>query len=216
MKEKKYKAVIFDLDGTLLDTLTDLADAVNHVLTCHGYEKRTRAQIRSYLGNGINRLCRLSLPKEISEEKFQQVFADFKEYYTAHCHIATKPYEGIPELLAALRQARYGMAIVSNKNEAAVRALQQDFFPDIAVVIGQNSSLKRKPAPDMVDAALEKLGISRGEAVYVGDSEVDKATADAARMDCILVAWGFRDREVIENLKAAAIAQKPADILELV
>jgi phosphoglycolate phosphatase len=211
-----YKAVIFDLDGTLLNTLTDLANAVNYVLTKYGYQAQPQKQIRAFLGNGIERLCRLALPKGISEREFQSVFQDFKAYYTDHCHIATKPYDGIAEVLEALKQKGRLTAVVSNKNEAAVMALKQEFFPQISVVIGQSGAMRRKPAPDMVNAALEKLGVSAGEAVYVGDSEVDKATADNVGMDCILVTWGFRDPDVVEKLGANFVIHAPEELLKYV
>lgn len=214
MKGKKYKAVIFDLDGTLLDTLEDLSDAINYVLVRHAFTPRSRKEVRRSLGNGILRLCRLCFPKDIPEEIFQQMFREFKEFYTAHCHIKTKPYNEIPQLLSALACRGYGMAIVSNKNEEAVKALQQDFFPEIPVTIGQSGNMRRKPAPDMVEAALRKLGLSEKEAVYVGDSEVDKATADAAFMDCILVTWGFRDRDEIEKMGASAVIDMPLALLD--
>ena len=192
----KYKAVVFDLDGTLLDTLTDLWNSVNAACREAGCAPRTRLQVRRALGNGLENLLHKSLPETMDLARFQRVFQDFRTYYLAHCNEETRPYRGIPELLEALEKLGVKTAIVSNKAHPAVLALRDRYFPKtMQVAIGESREVRRKPAPDTVFRALEELGIPREEAVYVGDSEVDKMTADNAGMDCFLVTWGFRDRD---------------------
>jgi len=213
-KMKKYKAVIFDLDGTLLNTLDDLADAVNHTLKQFHYPARTKAEIRRFLGNGIEKLAKRVLPPGVSEEGFRRVYAVFKAYYTTHCQVKTRAYRGIEPLLLTLQSKGYRLAIVSNKNAEAVQTLHQIYFArDIEVAIGQQTGIRKKPAPDTVLAALEQLQIAKEDAIYVGDSEVDKATADNTGMDVILVTWGFRDKEELAQLKPTYLIDKPADIL---
>ena len=210
----KYKAVIFDLDGTLLDTLDDLADAVNHTLGEFNYPQRTKADIRRFLGNGIERLAKQVLPENVTEKEFRHVFGVFKEYYTAHCQIKTKAYSGIAELLHSLKAKGYKLAIVSNKNAEAVEALNQTYFAkEVDVAIGQKAGIRKKPAPDTVLMALQALSVDKAEAVYVGDSEVDKATADNTGMDVILVTWGFRDKAELEQLQPNYLVNKPQEIL---
>ena len=210
----KYKAVIFDLDGTLLDTLDDLADAVNHTLGEFNYSQRTKADIRRFLGNGIERLAKQVLPENVTEKEFRHVFGVFKEYYTAHCQIKTKAYSGIAELLHSLKAKGYKLAIVSNKNAEAVEALNQTYFAkEVDVAIGQKAGIRKKPAPDTVLMALQALSVDKAEAVYVGDSEVDKATADNTGMDVILVTWGFRDKAELEQLQPNYLVNKPQEIL---
>ena len=210
----KYKAVIFDLDGTLLDTLDDLADAVNHTLGEFNYPQRTKADIRRFLGNGIERLAKQVLPENVTENEFRHVFGVYKEYYTAHCQIKTKAYSGIAELLHSLKAKGYKLAIVSNKNAEAVEALNQTYFAkEVDVAIGQKAGIRKKPAPDTVLMALQALSVDKAEAVYVGDSEVDKATADNTGMDVILVTWGFRDKTELEQLQPNYLVNKPQEIL---
>lgn len=171
----KYQAVIFDLDGTLLDTLTDLWNAVNAACKKYGCAPRTRLQVRRALGNGLERLLRLSLPEDMEENRFQTAFQFFRGYYLKHCDEETRPYEGIPELLRKLQQKGIRLAIVSNKAHPAVRELRDRYFPEtMQVAIGESVEIRRKPAPDTVFKALEELGIPKEQAVYVGDSEVDK------------------------------------------
>lgn len=210
------KAVIFDLDGTLLDTLEDLAAAVNHILERYGYPLRTRAQVRKALGNGLERLLRLSVPDTIAEERFQKMLGEFRPYYFAHCNEKTCAFAGVPELLASLKQKGIAMAIVSNKAQPAVAELCRQYFAEyMETAIGESPDIRRKPAPDTVVKALELLGIHKEEAVYVGDSEVDKATADNVGMDCILVSWGFRDRPQLEALQPWKLVDSPKEILNL-
>lgn len=207
--------VIFDLDGTLLDTLEDLTDAVNHAMRTFELEEKTISQVRSFVGNGIRKLIERCVPGGDDREDFEEILQCFREYYAVHCQDKTKPYDGIMDLLKELKEKGYQMAIVSNKHHSAVEELRQIFFAEyITVAIGQMEHLQPKPAPDTVNLALEKLGCDRKDAIYVGDSDVDKATADNSVMDCIAVTWGFRDRELLESLQPAVIVDKPKQILD--
>ena len=202
---KKYDTVIFDLDGTLLNTLEDLADAVNFVMRKNHYPQRTIEEVRRFVGNGIRRLMELAVPENISETEFEQVFEEFKNYYTEHCQIKTCAYDGVMPLLKHLDENGYAMAIVSNKNHAAVCELNDIYFKDyIEVAIGQKDGIRKKPAPDTVVQALKELGKTKERAVYVGDSEVDFATAKNSGLDCVLVTWGFRNLEELKEFQPVA------------
>ena len=182
--------ILFDLDGTLLDTLEDLADATNYALGQFGYPSRTLAEVRRAVGNGAANQIRRSLPEGTPEKFVQNVLDVYKPYYTAHCRIKTKPYTGIPEALAFLRK-RYPVAIVSNKPDAAVKALCAEYFPGI-FALGETADCPRKPAADMVFQGMKAIGVDC--CIYVGDSEVDVLTAENACVPCLCVLWGFRDR----------------------
>ena len=214
---KRYKAVIFDLDGTLLNTLEDLTDAVNHVMRQFNYPEHTIEEIRSFVGNGIKLLIERSLPYGKDNPEFDKVFSEFKSYYTSHCQIKTRPYDGIMELISSLKEQGYKLAIVSNKNQSAVTELNNIYFSDyISTAIGEKEGVRKKPAPDTVIKALSELGISSDDAVYVGDSDVDRETAKNSDMDCISVTWGFRERKLLESLNPYAIIDKPAELLNYV
>lgn len=214
---KRYKAVIFDLDGTLLNTLEDLTDAVNHVMRQFNYPEHTIEEIRSFVGNGIKLLIERSLPYGKDNPEFDKVFSEFKSYYTSHCQIKTRPYDGIMELISSLKEQGYKLAIVSNKNQSAVTELNNIYFSNyISTAIGEKEGVRKKPAPDTVIKALSELGISSDDAVYVGDSDVDRETAKNSDMDCISVTWGFRDRKLLESLKPYAIIDKPAELFNYV
>lgn len=214
---KRYKAVIFDLDGTLLNTLEDLTDAVNHVMRQFNYPEHTIEEIRSFVGNGIKLLIERSLPYGKDNPEFDKVFSEFKSYYTSHCQIKTRPYDGIMELISSLKEQGYKLAIVSNKNQSAVTELNNIYFSDyISTAIGEKEGVRKKPAPDTVIKALNELGISSDDAVYVGDSDVDRETAKNSDMDCISVTWGFRERKLLESLKPYAIIDKPAELFNYV
>ena len=195
--------ILFDLDGTLLDTLEDLLDATNHALRAHGYPERTLPELRRFVGNGAWNQMRLSCPEGSSREAIQAVLDTYKPYYTAHCRIKTRPYPGIPEILEGLK-ARYPLAIVSNKPDAAVKALCADCFPGI-YALGEAADCPRKPAADMVFKAMKAIGVER--CIYVGDSEVDVLTAKNAGVPCISVLWGFRDREDLVAAGAECICE---------
>lgn len=211
---KNYDTVIFDLDGTLLNTLEDLADAVNFVMRANQYPERTVEEVRCFVGNGIRRLMEQAVPEHVIGEEFERVFEEFKNYYTEHCQIKTCAYEGIMPLLSCLYEKRYAMAIVSNKNHAAVCELNDIYFKEyINVAIGQKDGIRKKPAPDTVIQALKELGKDKEKAIYVGDSEVDFATAKNSGMDCALVTWGFRTVEELAEFSPTAFIDKPEELL---
>ncbi|HMM07032.1 MAG TPA: HAD-IA family hydrolase [Clostridiales bacterium] len=213
----QYDTVIFDLDGTLLDTLEDLADSVNHVLFLYGYPLRSMAEIRSFVGNGVRKLMRRAVADPVPDSVFAELFAAFQWYYNAHCAVKTKPYEGIPELLRELKAAGFRLAVVSNKNDAAVKNLIEHFFPGLFdVSIGQREGVPLKPAPDMVEIALTHLGAARRQAIYVGDSEVDSATAANAGLRLILVAWGFGGQKELSLLTPGRLAKDAETLAALI
>lgn len=209
------RSILFDLDGTLLDTLDDLANSVNYALRTHHLPERSHTEIRSFLGNGIRNLMLDAVGRGMSDEAFEPVFQTFRTYYVEHCLDKSKPFAGIIDLLKALQQRGITMAVVSNKLHPAVVELNERFFKDyITSAVGESATVRHKPNPDAVLAALSELGCSKDEAVYVGDSEVDLLTAQNAGMQCMLVLWGFRDEDFLRSLPGASLfAQCPADIL---
>ena len=212
--------VIFDLDGTLLDTLNDLAASVNHALRTHGLPQRSTQEIRRFLGNGIRNLMLQSTGGELEGEAFDKVFQTFRAHYVDHCLDTTRPYPGIMPLLDALKSRGVEMGIVSNKLQPAVTELNERFFKGrISQAIGESATVRRKPNPDAVLAALRNLGSDKDAAIYVGDSEVDLATAQNAGLRCALVTWGFRDEDFLRALpqaSAATFIHKPEELLDLV
>lgn len=205
--------VIFDLDGTLLDTLGDLTDAANHALAKYGYPARTEEEIRSFVGNGIRKLIERALPEGAEESVVEAALGSFKEYYEAHMTDRTAPYDGIPELLSRLGSEGYRLAIVSNKADFAVQILRERYFPDsIPLAIGEVAGVQRKPAPDSLLAAMERLGSSPEETVYIGDSAVDIETARNAGVDCISVTWGFCSVGSLLASGASITVKKPGEI----
>ena len=213
----KKTTVIFDLDGTLLDTLQDLADAVNYALRKEGMPERTIDEVRQFVGNGVRLLMIRAVPGGESNPLFEETFAQFKEYYGEHCNDNTKPYEGMIELLETLKSKGYSVAIVSNKIDSAVKELSTLYFKGIVpFAIGEKEGVRRKPAPDTVREALKELGRTAEESVYVGDSDVDIETAKNAGMPCVSVLWGFRDREFLEEHGAKRYARTAEDVLKLV
>lgn len=213
----RYKTVIFDLDGTLLDTLGDLSSSVNYALHRHGLPERSKADVRRFLGNGIRRLIEQSVPEGTTEEKTVAVLQTFREYYLIHSLDETAPYEGIMELLHQLHEMDVATAIVSNKLDPAVKELHQHFFSDtIRVAIGESSSIRRKPAPDMVDECIRLLGCDRQSCLYVGDSEVDLQTARNASLPCCSVSWGFRDKKQLIEAGATTIIDRPEELMGVI
>lgn len=205
--------IIFDLDGTLLDTIADLTAGVNRTMKEFGFPVHTRQAVQKMVGNGIRRLLAEAVPEGEAHVRFEEIYSFFRRYYTAHCRDETRPYKGIPELLLDLKQSGCGLAIVSNKNEQAVMQLAGDFFDGvIPVAIGQGEQTRKKPAPDTVFAAMRRLGAVPENTLYVGDSEVDKMTADYAGLKCILVSWGFRAREALEALKPFGLIDEPSQL----
>ena len=200
---KKYKIAIFDLDGTLLDTLQDLAISTNFALEMSGYPKRTLQEIRSFVGNGIEKLIERAVPENVSVEERKQTLEIFKSHYALHCEDHTAPYEGIPELLDHLIEKKIPIAVVSNKIDFAVQTLCKKYFGNrITVAVGEREGIRRKPYPDSVLEVLDQFGISPKDSVYIGDSEVDVQTAINAGTDIISVTWGFRDRDVLLKMGA--------------
>lgn len=208
--------VIFDLDGTLLYTLEDLTDAVNYALQVCSMPLRNLEEVKAFVGNGIRNLMIKAVPEGEENPLFEKAFSAFTEYYNVHCNDKTKAYEGIQELLHELKTAGYSLAIVSNKVDSAVKALREKYFQDVAVAIGDREGMQRKPAPDSVYLALEELGKTKDNAVYVGDSDVDLQTAANAGLPCISVLWGFRDKDFLVEHGARIFAEKPSDVIQLI
>ena len=221
----KYQTFIFDLDGTLLDTLQDLADSVNYALRQHRMPQHSLDDIRRFVGNGVRKLMERAVPEGTQNPLFETVFADFRQYYMHHSMDTTRPYDGIPELLQQLKQRGCRMAVVSNKMMAATQELVAHFFPEIEVAIGEHEAegIRKKPAPDTVYEALRQLATSPdssplgmlGEVVYVGDSEVDIQTARNSGLPCISVLWGFRDQQFLKENGATTFVATPCELLEL-
>lgn len=198
----KVDTVVFDLDGTLLDTLDDLAGSVNYALEKHGLPLRTEQEVRSFLGNGIRFLMEKAVGERVAsnEERFLPVFQSFRTHYVDHCLDATRPYEGVVEMLRALKEKGFKLAIVSNKLQPAVTELNEKFFRDvISVAIGESADVRRKPFPDSVLKAMGELRSTCEQTVYVGDSEVDIETAKAVGIPCLSVLWGFRDEDFLRG-----------------
>lgn len=213
-----YSTYIFDLDGTLLDTLDDLAASVNYALRTHGMPEHSLDDVRRFVGNGVRKLMERAVPDSADNPLFDETFATFRQYYMAHSLDTTRPYEGIPETLAALKVRGCHLAVVSNKMMAATQELCHHFFPDtIEVAIGEDEAagIRRKPAPDTVFAALKALGVGKEDAAYVGDSDVDILTACNAGIPCISVLWGFRDRDFLISHGAQTFITHPAELLTI-
>lgn len=213
----KYDAIIWDMDGTLLYTLEDLQSAVNHVLQKYSLPERSLEQTCAAVGNGVVKLMELSVPGGKNDPRFAQMMSDFTAYYEKHCTEKTRPYDGIIPVMRSLRAQGIKMAVVSNKPGYGVKALSDLYFEGLLdVCMGVNDALRRKPAPDMVWAAIEQLGAERERCVYIGDSEVDFATAKNAGLDCISVLWGFREESFLRSVGAATFAKTPQNLLELI
>ncbi len=208
-----YDIYIFDLDGTLLDTLQDLAASVNYALRQHHMPEHSIDDVRRFVGNGVRRLMERAVPEGAANPAFEAAFVTFREYYMEHSLDTTRPYDGILELIHELKQRGCRMAVVSNKMMAATQELVRHFFPEIEVAIGEHEAagIRKKPAPDTVFAAMQQLG--EGSAVYVGDSDVDLATARNSGLPCISVLWGFRDREFLLEHGATTFVEQPREIL---
>ncbi len=204
------RAVIFDLDGTLLNTLGDLCDSVNFVLHSYGFPERSIEEVNSFIGNGIGELIRRALP-DGKEEFFDCALAKFKEYYGEHANIKTCVYDGLVDVLAALRNDGYKIAVVTNKVDFAAKELCREYFGGLVdVAVGDRAGASRKPAPDSVFEVMRILGCDK--AVYVGDSDVDIATAKNAGLPCIAVTWGFRDKEFLEMHGGCLFADNAEDL----
>jgi len=213
----KYKLIIFDLDGTLLNTLEDLTDSVNYALRSLNFPERSLDEVNSFIGNGNRMLMKRSLPEWASDEQTELSIEKFHEYYRTHYTVKTRPYNGIPELLHTLRAAGYKLAVISNKADYATQELcEKYFFNTFDFVLGDTDDIPRKPDPAPVHKAVSALNCSPESSVYVGDSEVDIKTAKNAGIDCISVGWGFRPRSVLIAAGAERIIASPEELLKLV
>ncbi|MCH4053390.1 MAG: HAD-IA family hydrolase [Atopobiaceae bacterium] len=212
-----HSAAVFDLDGTLLDTLGDLAAAVNFAMRAHGMPERSIAQTKASVGNGIRLLIERSVPEGTPEDQVDAAFDDFRAYYAAHSRDLTRPYPGVPEAVDELKRAGVAVGVVSNKVDDVVQDLLEAYFPGVfPAATGEREGIRRKPAPDSTFDVLAKLGVDAGHAVYVGDSEVDIATARNAGVRCLSVSWGFRDVDALLAAGATTIVATPAELVRAV
>lgn len=213
----KYTLAIFDLDGTILNTLDDLAASVNAALAACTLPLRSTDEVCSFVGNGIRKLIERSVPEGTPITVTDDVFVRFKEHYALHCADRTAPYDGICAVLEVLRSEGIKTAVVSNKADFAVQELCSRYFEGLFdAVVGEREGIKIKPAPDSVNEVLGRLGVSQEDAVYIGDSDVDIQTAQNAHMDCIAVSWGFRGREFLHEHGAPCIAEYPEQLSALI
>lgn len=213
----KYMIAIFDLDGTILNTLEDLADSTNYALKTHGYPERTMDEVRQFVGNGIRKLMERAVPEGTPVEEIDRVHETFTAHYKVHCADKTRPYDGIMELLQNLKKDGCKLAVVSNKADYGVQELCKQYFDGVFdFAVGEREGIRKKPAPDSVNEVLKTLGCSRDRAVYIGDSDVDIQTAANAQMDHIIVEWGFRDVQFLISQGAKVLVEKPEEILEIV
>ena len=213
---QQYHTYIFDLDGTLLDTLDDLTVAVNYALRCYGMPEHSRDDVRRFVGNGVRLLMIRAVPDGEQNPRFEEVFDTFRQYYLEHSLDTTRPYDGIQETLMALKERGCRLAVVSNKFYVATQELCRHFFADtIEVAVGEHEAegIRKKPAPDTVNEALSQLGVDRRDAVYVGDSDVDLQTARNAGLPCISVLWGFRDKDFLTANGATTFIASPAELI---
>ena len=211
-----YDVYVFDLDGTLLDTLGDLTASVNHALRWAGMPERTIEEIRWFVGNGVKKLMERAIPDGLNNPRFDEVYQEFRDHYLHHGLDTTVPYPGIMELLQALKDEGKQIAVVSNKFYKATEELCQHFFGGLVdVAIGEREGIRKKPAPDTVEEALRQLNADRAHAVYIGDSDVDIQTARNSGLPCISVLWGFRDQDFLLAHGATTLVANPSDILSL-
>ncbi len=207
------KAVIFDLDGTLLNTLDDLYISVNHALKHYNYPLRDKEEVKSFIGNGIRDLMTRACPENV--ENFEEVLAFFKEHYSIHSQDNTRPYDDIMELLTTLNEKGVKCAIVSNKFDGAVQELKDKYFLGlIEVAVGESPLVKKKPAPDSVLKVMEILNVNNDEVIFVGDADTDIETSKNASIKCISVLWGFRSKEFLKEKGGSIFVNKPLEILE--
>ena len=206
---------IFDLDGTLLNTIYDLAASTNYALRSAGMPEHSVDDVRRFVGNGVKKLMERAIPDGLNNPDFDETYATFRKHYLKHSLDTTKPYDGIPEVLAELKRRGKKLAIVSNKFYAATQELARHFFPDtIEVAIGERENIRKKPAPDTVLEAMRQLGVGKEGTVYIGDSDVDIDTAHNVGVPCISVLWGFRDREFLLAHGATTLIERPEQLLD--
>ncbi len=212
-----YKLAVFDMDGTILNTLQDIKDSINYALRENGYPERTMDEVRFFVGNGLAKLVERAVPDGLSEEERKKVFDTLIPYYIKHSADTTKPYDGIRELLVRLKKAGIKCAVVSNKADPAVQQLVIDYFDGLFdAALGESPAVAKKPAPDMTLKILSDLGTAPEDAVYIGDSDVDIQTARNSGLDEILVDWGFRSREFLIEHGAKRIVSTPDEVYEII
>ncbi|MCH5197799.1 MAG: HAD-IA family hydrolase [Oscillospiraceae bacterium] len=211
----KYKLIIFDMDGTILNTLPDLSASLNHALKKNGLPERSLSEVRSFVGNGIRKLIERGVPEGTNKELTDKVYSDFSEHYEQNCANATAPYDGITEVITEIRNRGMKTAVVSNKIDSAVKQLAEEYFGSLFdMCVGESDKIKKKPAPDEVEAVLRELNIKKEEALFVGDSEVDIETSKNAGLPIISVTWGFKDREFLLSNGAKTLIDKPQELLK--
>ncbi len=211
----KYKLAIFDLDGTILDTLDDLTDAVNYVLEKYSFKKRTKQEVRSFLGYGGVNLIKKATGLQQSSEKFDEIYKDYLNYYSAHCDVKTKPYPGIYSMLVNLKQKGLKLAVVSNKGDKQVQILVEKHFKGIFdFAHGERKNIKRKPDKEAIISIVDEFGFCPKDCIYIGDSEVDLLTANNSEMDHIIVDFGFRDYQFLKDAGAKVILSSASEIEE--
>ncbi len=212
---KEYNTYVFDLDGTLLSTLEDLAASTNYALRTHGLPEHSIDDVRRFVGNGVKKLMERAVPGGQGNPKFEEVYATFRSHYLEHSLDTTRPYPGISETLAELKRRGKRIAVVSNKFYTATQELCRHFFSDtVEVAIGEREGIRKKPAPDTVKEALRQLGANKADAVYIGDSDVDVATARNSGLPCISVLWGFRDKDFLIRNGAETFISEPRQLLD--
>ncbi|MHC1721555.1 MAG: HAD family hydrolase [Clostridiaceae bacterium] len=213
---KKFDTVIFDLDGTLLNTLDDLTDSVNYALSHNGIPCRKKEEIRKFLGNGAAILMERSIPEGSKDPKYGKCLSDFRGHYICNMQKKTGPFDGIMELLEKLSKENFKLAIVSNKFDKAVKGLNKTYFTKyITIAIGESEHIAKKPAPDTVLKAIAELGSTADKTIYIGDSEVDIETARNSGTKCVCVTWGFRDREFLEHRSPDYIIDNPMELIDI-
>ena len=213
---KEYKAYIFDLDGTLLDTLEDLADAVNYSMRNNGFPERSLEEVRSFVGDGMRLLVKRAAPENTCDEVLDKAFGDFRDYYSVHYMDKTKPYPRTGDMLKGLRAKGKRLCVISNKADFAVKLLMDQFFPGLfETVLGEREGIRRKPAPDSLLAVMKDLGLPGTDCVYIGDSDTDIETAKNAGIDSVSVSWGFRTAEFLGARGAMRIIESPKELLDI-
>ncbi len=219
----KYSTIIFDLDGTLMNTLDDLAISTNYALSQNGFPTRTLEEVRGFVGNGVRKLIERAVPENTSVEKVNSVLSCFHQHYLLHCRDHSRPYDGIIDLLSELKKRGIKIAIVSNKPDSGVKQLNKEYFAEyIDVALGENekAGIPRKPAPEMVYEAMKQLtstsSLASSSTLYVGDSDVDIMTARNAGIDCLSVTWGFKTREFLTQFGATKMIDAPSEMLEII
>lgn len=218
MSKREYKAVVFDLDGTLLNTLEDLRDIVNHTMREYGYPERKLDEVRAAVGNGVGKLLELSLPEGRNTPGFDEILLNMRAYYDVHGGERTHPYDGVCEVIERFQSNGLKVAVVSNKIHSASVALCKKYFPTVDTVCGEREAegIRRKPAPDSVFAAARDMGVDVCDCIYVGDSEVDIETAHNAGIKCVSVLWGYRDRAYLESVGADVFASDTDELYNTV